>query len=235
MTSSSGKVACLPAGTPGSSAPVIRKESTTTNYPDGSAKTTETTYTRDPQTGAQETSQQITNTTATGGGAGQAGMPGTTNTTGSSGTTTGDNGTTPSAEPNDFCRNNPTLQICKGDMNKEETQLAIKALLDPKDPADKSALDQAKADYETNATEYKTKIDDIGAKAQNNEGIFTWALIPEPPSGSCEGFTGTLMGRQINLDWCSTLEKIRQIAGYAFYILTAFGLFRIFANMKGGE
>lgn len=229
LTSSSGTVACVPSGIPAEK-PVVTSSKSTEQFPDGSSKTTETTYTKDPVSQVQDTQQTITNTPAAGGGSGQAGPVGVVTASGSKAPSSGDD-----KQAAKFCEENGQLQICKGDMNKEETQLAIKALLDPKDPADKSSLDQAKTDYETQANDYKDKLDAIGAKQQNNEGIFSWALIPDPPPGGCAGFSGSFMGKQVNLDWCSTLEKIREIAGYAFYILTAFGLFRIFANMKGGE
>jgi len=63
LTSSSGTVACVPSSTP-SSTPVVSSSKQVQQFPDGSSKTTETTYTKDPATGVQDTQQSITNTPA---------------------------------------------------------------------------------------------------------------------------------------------------------------------------
>lgn len=227
LTTSSGTVACVPSGTP-SSAPVVRTTSQTQQFPDGSTRTTETTYTKDPVTQVQDSQQQITNTPATGGGAGMAGPVGTTSNSGSATPSSGDG-----KESSDFCRLNSQLQICKGDMNKEETQKQVLEALKPTEPADKSALDAAIADKAAEDA-HKAKFEDIGALGQSDEnGWFAWAMIPEVPSGSCAPMTGQFMGRTIQFDWCDELEKVRSIAGYAFYIVTAFAMFSIFTGAFG--
>lgn len=230
LTSTSGKVYCVPPGVETQSVPIVRKESTTANYPDGSTKTTETTYTKDPVSQVQDTRQTITSTPASGGGAGIAGTPGTTSTSGSTGTTSG---TDPTADSQTLCGQNPSLQICKGGMNEEATQKQVLDALKPTEPADKSALDAAIADKAAEDA-HKAKFDDIGALGQSDaNGWFAWAMIPEVPSGSCSPMTGQFMGRTIEFDWCDELEKVRSIAGYAFYILTAFALFSIFTGAFG--
>lgn len=81
VTSSSGNVMCLPAGTvPTPSTPKVEKKTTTETYPDNSTKVTETTTTKDPYTNATHVI-----TTATGSG-GQAGTGTTTTSTGTSST-----------------------------------------------------------------------------------------------------------------------------------------------------
>lgn len=73
-TSSSGKVLCLPPGTPDTSTPVVNKKTKTETFPDNSTKTTETTITTDPNTSASTTTVIVTGT------GGQAGT-GTSKTT----------------------------------------------------------------------------------------------------------------------------------------------------------
>ncbi len=70
LTSSSGNVACVPAGVPTAQPPEVGKKKKTETFPDGSTKTTETTTTTDPATGAEHTH---TISTSSGGLAGSAG------------------------------------------------------------------------------------------------------------------------------------------------------------------
>jgi len=239
MTSSSGTIACVPPGAPGSNAPIVTKQKTVEPFPDGSTKTTETITTRDPATGVEVKTVSVTISPGTNGQPGAAGTPGTTTgPTSNSGTTVGGDPTKPG--DSDFCAKNPGLQICKGGISEEKTQLEIrelnkeiKDLLDPKDPANTDSVDQEKNGYEQKATAHKDFIDAFAAKAQNDEGFLSWAWIPEVPASSCVPFSGVVSGKTITLDWCDKLAMIRDIAGYMFYILTAFGLFRIFANSTG--
>jgi len=238
LTSSTGAVHCVPSGTPGSAPPIVSKTQETQNFPDGSKKITDTTTTRDPQTGAEVKNKDVTNTPSNGGGPGEAGPPGTTNNKTASSTNDGGDPTKPG--DSDFCAKNSGLQICKGGISEEKTQLEIrdinkeiKDLLDPKDPANTDSVDQEKNAYEEKATAHKDFIDAFAAKAQNDEGFLSWAWIPEVPASSCVPFSGVVGGKTITLDWCDKLGMIRDIAGYMFYILTAFGLFRIFANSTG--
>lgn len=87
MTSSSGKVICVPEGTPDSRKPDIQKKSSIEKFADNSTKTTETVTTTDPQTNAKDTQ---TTTTTTGGLSGSAGT--TTTSASSSGKTGSESG-----------------------------------------------------------------------------------------------------------------------------------------------
>lgn len=241
LTSSSGTVACVPAGTVNAETPSVQTSKKTESFPDGSAKTTETTVTRAPSTGATETTVIQTATPAAGGGAGQAGPVGT-GTASSSGSPTntppsgtGAGGGDKGADSGDFCMKNPGLQICKNDMATEVTLKQVKDALSPTEQADKSALEAAIANKEAENA-HKGLFEEWGAKGQTNDsGWFAWALLPDAPAGGCAPFSGSFMGRQVTLDWCDEIEKIRTIAGYAFYIATAFALFSIFAGAFGGR
>lgn len=85
-TSSSGKVLCVPEGTPNAPKPDVQKTVKKETYPDGSEKTTETTKTKDPSTGATDTKST---STSTGGMAGPAGTTTTTETSTGDGKGTG--------------------------------------------------------------------------------------------------------------------------------------------------
>lgn len=85
-TSSSGKVLCVPEGTPNAPKPDVQKTVKKETYPDGSEKTTETTKTKDPTTGATDTKST---STSTGGMAGPAGTTTTTETSTGDGKGTG--------------------------------------------------------------------------------------------------------------------------------------------------
>lgn len=237
LTSTSGTIACVPSGTPASAPPIVDKKKTTEAYPDGSQKITETTTTRDPQTGVEDKRTTTTNTPASGGSAGQAGTPGTSTSATTGGTApnassgTGKEGDTSS----DFCQKNPNLQICKGDMNKEETQVKIKDALEKA-----FNTDDVKNDDITNATASEAKkqeatdaYDQITAKlntgtdatGKQNEyrDLFSdwWSPIP---AGSCSPLSATIGGRTWAFDPCPQVEKISALAGYALWIYLAFGV-----------
>jgi hypothetical protein len=228
MTSSSGTIGCVPEGTPNSNPPIVKKEKATTTNPDNTTTTTETTTTRDPATGVEQKSSSTTNCSGT--------NCTTATTNGTSGTTTGGNPEKPG--DSDFCQKNPTLDICTGKLAKEETLGKIKDALDPKEAADKSKLDAAKQDFDDKQKAHKDFIDAFAAKAQSDEGgLLKWAMIPEVPAGSCIPTTGTVMGHTVTFDFCDSLAKVRDIAGYGFYLMTMFALFAIFASSttSGGK
>jgi len=103
MTSSSGTVACVPEGTPDARKPQVEKKQKVEQFPDGTAKTTEETTTKDPATGATHTASTSTATGKADGTAGQAGAVGTTSSDGSTGTgsSNGGNGSGDKCEGND--------------------------------------------------------------------------------------------------------------------------------------
>lgn len=105
MTSSSGKVACVPEGNPDKQIPQVEKKKKVETYPDGSTKTTETTTTTDPGTGAKDIT---TTSTSSGGSAGSAGTTTSkeesSSTGGNSGSGTGsDSGTGNSGDGDGDC------------------------------------------------------------------------------------------------------------------------------------
>jgi hypothetical protein len=106
LTSSSGTVACVPAGTPSAETPKIVTAKTTDTYSDGSQKITTQTTTEAPSTGAKDVNVSVQVTANSSGTTGVAGTPGTTGSSSSSVTDkTGDGqGDGGSCDPTtDFC------------------------------------------------------------------------------------------------------------------------------------
>lgn len=240
LTSSSGTVACVPSGTP-SSVPVVRSDKVVQQFPDGSAKTTETTYTKDPATGVQDTQQTITNTPATAGGTGMAGTPGTTSTGASTQPSTGTDKT--SAK---FCEENAQLQICQGDMNKEETQLLVKQAMEKvKDSLSTEGFDSAQhfndldasqtakdyaadkvAEITGEVAKFGTALDPSATKyAQFEDAMGGW-FDPITITG-CSPFTANIGPWVWNLDICPIAAKISEIGAYVMWVLLAFGVFAL--------
>lgn len=242
MTSSTGKISCVPPSTPGSNEPIIKKEEVITTGPNGETIRKEKTTTRDPQTGVETSTESIE--TCNGGNCS------TSSSSSSSSSTKGGDPTKPvggDADNGDgdksFCEENPDSQICKGGMNEEETQKLveehlddIKRSLDPEEDGPDAGLEEEKADYEEKANQHKELFDTVRDKAGQDEfGMLSWAFIPTVPQTTCTPFSGSFMGRSINFDWCVQLNMIRDLAGYIFYVLTAFGLFRIVSGAHGGN
>lgn len=233
LTSSSGTVACVPAGTPAAEAPVVRTEKQVQQFTDGSTRTTETTYTKDPATGVQDTKQTITNTPATGGGAGQAGPVGTSSVSGSS-----QPGTGTEKSNAKFCEENAQLQICQGDMNKEETQKQvrdyIKSLTDPGSTA-YTAIETAKQSTQADA-DLQAEIDKFtaatgGTYSPNAASKSSWESAMgsgwfEPVTRQgCSPYSAQIGGRTWTLDICPTAEKISVISEYVLWFLLVVGTF----------
>lgn len=226
LTSSSGTVACVPPGTPGSAPPNVTKDKEVVKNPDNSTTEKETTTTTDPQTGAQD--KNTTSQNCNGG----VCVPGPTTSSNSS---TQDSGKAPGDNNGKFCAENPTLQICKDGMATEKTAKAILDALKWEDKtADKSALEKANADYTAAAAEHEGMLKQIGERGQTAPSFFDWALLPDIPTGACQSFTGNIDGHHVTLDWCEKLGMIRELAGYCFYILTAYALFSIFTSTTQG-
>lgn len=248
LTSSSGTIACVPPGTPASAPPIVDKKRTVDSFPDGSQKITDTTTTRDPQTGVEDKRSTTTNTPAAGGSAGQAGTPGTSTSASTGGTApnassgTGKEGDTSSG----FCQKNPNLQICKGDMNKEETQKKVeehlKAIKEGMDPGTTSydAVKNAKQtdDVDQQLTEQNEKLTAAtsGVFSPNSTQRGAWESAMESgwfepiTRAGCSPYTATIGERTWTLDICPTAEKISVISEYAIWFALVVGVFVMFTG-----
>jgi len=217
MTTSTGKVVCVPPGTPGeTNPPKVTKTESTKTHGDGSSTTTTTTQTC---TGAGSCSSTTTTTTtgvggATGAGAtpGQAGTPGVSNET-------------QDKQGESFCAQNPSLQVCKGGMNEEATQKSIEAelkkLTSPTDPSD---ISQGSKDAITAQLDgQKSAIDGVASSGLANHGVIFGWQSPEL-TASCSPWQFHVGGFDQTIDACPTIFKIRDISGYVLYFLTAMTL-----------
>lgn len=172
LTSTSGTVACVPEGTPGKSTPSVNTEKKTETYPDGSTKTTETTTTKDPATGAQSTSEKVTNSPGAAGGT-QSGEPGTTTATSDKKGSGGQDGKGDD-ESSDLCDRKPNLAICK------QSSFSGGCDAPPSCEGDAAICAAAKAAHELKCSaEKKDGITDIGDKL--TQGIDTNSgNLPDP-------------------------------------------------------
>lgn len=243
LTTTSGTIACVPPGVPTQSTPIVTKKSETQNFPDGSTKTISTTYTKDPVSGVQDTQQTTVTTGASGGGAGQAGPVGTSSTSGSSGTTSGGNPDPTKGDGGDLCRNNPTLDICTGKLNKEETQLqikeGIKSLTDP-GSTPYTALENAKqsaqadADLKTQTDKFEAimagTVDPAASSKSSWQSAMESGWFSPIPATTCSPYTATIGGRTWTLDLCPIAEKISVIAEYAMWFGLVVGVFVMFTG-----
>lgn len=231
MTSSSGTIACVPAGSPGSNPPVKTTEKTTTTNAGGGTTTKETTTTRDPATGVEEKS--TTTTTRDAGGS----VTGVSSESSSKGTSVAGDPTKP--QDSDFCSKNPNLQICKGGLNEETTQKEVRDNIkqvsdrigeveNVDDVKNAQATQSVKDQGEQAHNDAVGKITDgtFNAGAANQQSAFDNALStwfdPVTRSG-CSPLTASIGGRTWNFDMCDTADKISEIAGYALWVFLAFG------------
>jgi len=241
LTTSSGTIACVPPGVPTQSTPEVKKTKSVEQFPDGSTKTIETTYTKDPVSQVQDTKQTITTTPSSGGGAGQAGPVGVTTVGGSSGTSSGGN-PTPETSNSDLCKNNPGLQICKGGMNEEATQKQVRdalqgdgdysAITNANGDSKKSEADAAHQSHLDNLTNGSFDSTATTQKQTVGEMIGSW-WEPVPMTG-CQPYTATIGTRTWTLDICPTAEKISTVSGYALWVFLAFGVLGLFVK-RGAE
>lgn len=235
LTSSTGQVHCVPEGTPASKPPIVTKEQQTKTNADGTTTTTETTTTRDSQTGAEE--KKSTSTTKDGNG----NVLSQTSDTTSKGTTTGGNPDKPG--DSDFCQKNPTLDICTGKLNKEETQKKIaddiKSLTDP----GTTSTDPLKHATHTTESENQLKTENDkftdaakGITDPTASSKSSWQQAMESgwfsaiPNSGCTPITGTVGGRQFAIDHCEKASQISDIMSYALWFMLVVGSFVMFTG-----
>ena len=241
LTSTSGRIACVPSGTPSAQTPQVRKEFKIDRFPDGSTKTTETTYTKDPLSQVQDVNQKITTTGPTSNptGTGQAGTPGVTNSSGSSSAGPPDN----PAPSTGVCKDNPDLQICKGGMNEEATQKKVLAELEkmgnpgntPYDAVTNAKeTDTAKQANDTENTKFsdaaKGVFDPVSAQKGSWETAMSSGWFSPIPTSGCTPFSGTVGGRSFTIDHCPTASKISVILEYAMWFMVVVGVFVMFTG-----
>lgn len=235
MTSSSGTIGCVPEGTPNSNPPVVKKEKETKTNADGTTATTETTTTRDPSTGVEQKTSTTTTKDANGN------TTGVTSSSGTTGTTTAGNPEKPG--DSDFCQKNPGLDICKGNLNKEETQKEVrdelKKLTDPgstsTDPL-KNATHTTESENQLKAENDKFTDAAKGITDPTATSKTSWQQAMESgwfsaiPHSGCTPITGTVGGRQFTIDHCEKASQISDIMSYALWFMLVVGSFVMFTG-----
>jgi hypothetical protein len=234
MTTTSGKIHCVPEGTPSSAKPTVSQSSSTSTAPDGSKKVDTTTTTTDPQTGAKSSSTTTTISAGPGGGT-AAGTPGTSTTASGGGITQQGTPNPNNQEKTGFCADNPNLQICKGGLNEEATQKkisdSISKIADSLNPGDtnydavKNAKESADATKQLDDAN-KTLTDAVsGVTSAGDANKSAWAQAMSTdwfagiPASSCSPVDGQIGGRSFHLDYCPTAQKISTIAEYAMWFM----------------
>ncbi|GAO35795.1 hypothetical protein SCT_1187 [Sulfuricella sp. T08] len=125
------------------------------------------------------------------------------------------------------------------DYNREATQTAIKSNTDTlktnseaikneitTSPGAPNGMTVPAAAINQSATDYKAAIDGISTAGTDSHG-FVWDWSPIIPSATCAPPVINFAGKSITVDWCPTVQKIRDFTGYAFYLFTAYSLFGI--------
>ena len=238
MSNPEGKVVCVPQGTPGATnPPVVNKKSTPQTNPDGSQTITTVTQTCTGD-GACNSVTSTTITSATAGGPGTAGTPGTTIS----------NADKPNTNTPGFCAENPGLQICKGGISEEATQLKV-------EKNTKDTLDEIKkfssptvsdaSPIEGNTFENTTGRQDLTDKDNELKSYASGSLVDsgvtssksawesamldgwwEPIDlGACAPFQMTFAGRTVVIDHCEKAALISQIGAYGMWIMLLIGSF----------
>lgn len=141
--------------------------------------------------------------------------------------------------------NNPNNTVPKLEMptdyNREATQQAVNTKLDqindslnPTAAGPDTSLTTQTNDYNAKATAHKGLFDGIGSKGQSNEGgIFGWSWFPTIPTATCAPLNFGTSQYMTTLNLCPTLDLVRDLAGYALYLSTAWALLGILTGKQG--
>lgn len=201
ITSSSGKVACVPQGTEGSIPAVNEKTSKTETFSDGSTKTTTTTEVCTGQ-GACASTTTITIGAASGGGAGIAGTPGASTTGVESGTDADGDGEVDSKGDCD-----PKSQMCG-------------------EPGHGDLYAKKGKSMQTAFTTFSNGLK-ASPMGQAATGFFNVSI----PSGACPAMSADVayLGVTVNLAdhiCAATAIEVMQMAGAVLLVLATFVAFR---------
>lgn len=143
-------------------------------------------------------------------------------TTAGTGSLAGTNPVAPAAPPitfpDDYNRE-ATQSAIKTDVAEIKTALTTAPAAPNTLPGPSAAIDQA-------ANDHKSAIEALAAAGANNHG-FIWDWSPMIPTATCSPAVISAGGRSITLEWCPVVEKVRELSGYALYLVTAWSLFFI--------
>lgn len=235
-----GAVFCVPSTTPGAdNPPRTSREESTKKFPDGSTSTT-TTINTCTGAGSCTSTTTTTVTPAAGGGTGQAGPVGT-----STGKTDKPNGTAGNeTEPTNFCKANPSLQMCKGGMNEEATQKQVldttkktleelekitkPTITDDSSLTEKGQFKQTEElkQADKDATDRATgSIDPVSVPKSAWESAMSSGFWGPIPQSGCSPHSSKIGPFQWTFDPCPIASKISDIGAYAMWVILAISTF----------
>lgn len=130
-------------------------------------------------------------------------------------------------------------------LNKESTQQQIKLNTDEiktntKDIKDLLSnesdtpvdLAEQKTDYDEKADAHETKYREIGEGALDEHGVNKDFAKPMVDSANCSSYAMPINGSASTIDFCDKTNSAKDILGWIFYALTAWGIFGIFTTKR---
>lgn len=111
----------------------------------------------------------------------------------------------------------------KLDQVKETVTYAIHVEASPGKASAQNKLDGLSSDIDEGWVQKTQQLTDITAAGEP----FTWDWSPIIPSSGCNVLSYGVPGNMHSIDPCLMITRVRDIAGYALYIFTAFALFSI--------
>lgn len=240
LTSSTGAVKCVPAGTPSAEKPAVWTNKKESVAADGTRTETTETTTRDRTTGAESSSS--TTKTYPPGCTGEACASTSTDSKSKDVVPDAKSGTGEKGDQSsDFCVKNPNMQICKGGMNEEETQKKVeentKAIAESLDgsttdndeitnkESDPAKVQEATDAYQAMQDKLTGGTDAAGDQASFSSELSTW--FDPIPAGSCSPISSQIGPWTWAFDPCPIAQKVSDIAAYALWVFLAFSSFAL--------
>lgn len=222
-------VKCVPSTTPGATVPPkTSQQQQKQTFPDGSTSTTTITQTCTGEGACSTTTiNNVTGPSGNPSGTGQAGAPGTTS----------GKSDKPAADQPDFCKANPNLQICKGNIAEEGTQKKIlegvESITKPTITDDSSLTEKGQfkeseelKNADKDATDRATgSIDPVSAPKSVWESAMSSGFWGPIPQSGCSPHSSKIGPFQWSFDPCPIASKISDIGAYALWVILAISTF----------
>lgn len=93
-------------------------------------------------------------------------------------------------------------------------------------------LDGAATDYDEKATAHQAQYESIGAGGLDTHGVDTDFEKPMLGTASCSSMSMPVNGGTSSIDFCDKTNAARDIIGWIFYALTAWGIFGVLTGRR---